>query len=266
MVATVIEFRRREGEDINNFNFITDMNPNGITDTGLPSYREITSNDFVQSTWSNNHYKQIATDDTYGFYSKFLLRPGMRKIEQKELELTIIQSTAGIEIPSILTGMFGFRPVLYDEATDTTTPLQDFYNFAQATHPVTDELKFEFSDRTATSPSPLLESVFAIPPPIDFTAGGVYKDKIMTDLALFTPWRIKTTIQKGNVTYTTHEMQLPLILNTPDSAALPAGIQIEAKAQIYLWRSNFGAGIDTPYLSPIPNENVVSFYGYVDVL
>lgn len=275
MVAIVILLRKRRNVDTNDINFVTDSAPIGQDAFGFPLYREITSPDFVQSTYASTFYKQISTDDAYGFYDTFLFRPGIRKIVQDKLTITVEQKSQQniFTMPLYVLGLFGVRIVAYDEATQTVIPTTRPYQLASAKGSVnhSEVITHEFSVR-GTTPSSLvdvLEGANLIPPPIEFSAGGSYKSKVVNDTGYITNWTHEGTAQAGSAIFTTHVIDRPLIAWSNDQLNLPPGLALQFKAQAYVFRAEYpphATNSDDPILRLIDADDIITFSGHFDAM
>ena len=277
MVAVIVLFRKRHLVDTNDLNFVTDSAPIGADAFGFPLYREITSPDFVQTDYSTNFYKQVDADDIYGFYDTFLFRPGVRKIRQDRLTITIEQKQSTFTMPLFVLGLFGARVVAYDEATQTVIPTTRPYQLASAKGSVNhgEVITYELSNRKALPADPdvslvdFLETANCIPPPIDFSAGGSYKAKVVNDTSYISNWRHTATAEAGNKIFTTHVIDRPLIAYSNDQFNLPAGLALQFKAQIYLFTIEYpvtASNSVTPMLKLIPADDVKTFSGHFDLM
>jgi hypothetical protein len=273
MVAVMVLFRKRRNVDTNDINFVTDSAPIGEDSSGFPLFREITSPDFVQSGYATNFYKKVSTDDTYGFYDTFLFRPGIRKIIQDKLTITVEQKQNTFTMPLYVLGLFGVRIVAYDEATQTVIPTTRPYQLASAKGSVNhgEVITYEFSARGTTPASlvDMLEAANLIPPPIDFSAGGSYKRNVVNDTGYISNWRHDSTAQAENTIFTTHVIDRPLIAWSNDQLNLPPGFALQFKAQTYVFRLEYpphATNSLVPVLRLIDADDIITFSGHFDAM
>jgi len=104
--------------------FVMDPNPiDQDPQTGFPIYREISDSSIVPQAYTST-YKELNTIDDYGFFTEFLIRPGVRKFRQENVQLTVEQKGNDFHNPAFLIGFLGFRPGFYDGGFQ---PLNDHF-------------------------------------------------------------------------------------------------------------------------------------------
>jgi hypothetical protein len=231
----------------------------------VPSDPTITVADsaFVQNAWSNTDWLGLANDDDCGFYTTFLARPGVRKLNQQKIQVTVKQPGSGF-IPTLFSlAFFGARSGSYDDATDTFTPFQPYFSMNNMnTMMLCDTLKSEMKNPSGLQAG--LESKGVIPPPIEYASGGFYRENILHDNGLITPFDHVATIVKGNDVWTTHTIPMPMFPTYSDNFAAPDGVAIQGKIMIYFTTTNYANQIppnptDTPSLEFLNNTQIASF-------
>lgn len=254
MVLANLYWRPRQAKDINDMNFVT-----------VPSdpTKLITDSDFVQTAWSNNEWLGTATSDDCGFYTTFLVRPGARKLNQQSIQVTVNQGTSKY-LPTLFSiAFFGARPGTYDDASDTFTPAQSYFSMNNMnTMMMCDTMKTEMKDPLGVTAT--LEAKNIIPPPIEYTAGGFYREHVVQDVGLITPFDLKSTIVKGSQVWTNHEIPMPMFPTFSDNFAAPDGYAIQGKIMIYFLSTDYSLqippnNVNTPSFSVIPNTDIVGF-------
>jgi len=248
-------WRPRQGFDTNDMNF--------VTIPGDPT-KTVESGDFEQTPWNTNQWLEPAVDDDCGFFTTFLARPGLRKLNQAAISVTIKQASNNY-LPTLFTiAFFGARPGSYDDATDTFTPFQDYFTMNNMnTMMMDDNLKREMNDPTGLTS--LFESKNVIPPPIEFGfLPGFYREKIIQDCALITPFAHTGTITAGSNIYTTHSISMPMFPTFSDNFGAPDGVAIQGKIQIYFTTTDYSLQIppndtSSPSMGLVTNAQVLSF-------
>lgn len=273
MVAVIVLLRKRHLIDTNDLNFVTDSAPIDEDAFGFPLFREITSSDFVQSSYATTYYNQLDADDQYGFYDTFLFRPGIRKIRQDKLTITVEQKQNTFNSPLYVLGLFGVRIVAYDEATQSVVPTTRPYQLVSAKGSVNhgETMTRELTARGTTPDSivDMLEAANAIPPPIEFAAGGSYKANVINDTGFITNWLHVTTVATQNKLLTTHVIDRPLIAYNNDQLNLPPGLVLQFKAQAYVFRLEYpdvASNSLAPMLKLVEANDIVTFSGHFDAM
>jgi len=263
MVLANLMWRPREAFDVNDMNFITDpTDPTKI----------ITDPDFVSSAWSTTEWLSTATDDDCGFFTTFLVRPGARKLNQQKIQVTIQQKAADYTPSLFSIAFFGSRPGTYNDATDVFTPLQPYFSMNNMnTMMMCDTLKSELKDKTATSVTTKLETKNVIPPPIALTAGGFYRENVIQDCALITPFDFTSSIVKGNFVATNHQIPMPMFPTFSDNLAAPDGFAIQSKIIIYFTTTNYSLqippnSVTSPSMGLVANTDILSFSSPIQFL
>ena len=260
MVVSNLLWRPRQGFDTNNINFVT-----------IPTNPESTVADpqFVQNTWSTTDWLGPATNDDLGFFTTFLIRPGMRKMNQQKIQVTVKQAGNRF-IPTLFSvAFFGLRPVFYDDVSDTVVPLQPYFTMSNFnTLMACDNLRSEFTNPAGITTE--LEAKGAIPPAIEYASPGgtFYREKLIQDVAQVDIFDHVATVTKGNDVWTTHQVSTPLFPSYPDVYALKDGMALQAKMQIYFTTTDYSLQIppnptDAPSLSFLNNTLVTSFSSLV---
>jgi len=127
MVQCNLLFNKRRHLDDNDMDFVMDPIPIGLdSQTGFPIYREITHSSIIHQPYVDA-YKELNVLDDYGFFTDFLIRPGVRKFRQENVQLTVEQKGNDFNNPAFLIGFFGFRPGFYDAQTQGFLPAYDYY-------------------------------------------------------------------------------------------------------------------------------------------
>lgn len=261
MVAMTLFFRRRLDEDINNYNYITDIDPYTFV-SGFPLYREITHPDFDSNTYD---YKSVTDNDIYGMYTTFLVR-APRKMRQNKLQVTIQQKSNSFHIPLFFIGLFGFRPGLYDEATQTFTPLQDYFTFDRGVNMMCDNTSADMKSNDVASIGGVLEGLGVAPSTILYAGGSsTYRDFPLHDASLITAFQTTNTIVAHNNVYTTHDLVTPLFNHVPDVNNLGDSIVLQAKLNVYLAYSDYSSTTQSK-LRLIEADHIISLGGDFDVI
>lgn len=127
MVQCNLLFKKRRYLDKNDMDFVMDPIPIGIdSQTDFPLYREIDHVSIVPQPYLDT-YKLLNTVDDYGLFTEFLIRPGVRKIRQENVQLTVEQKENTFKNPAFLVGFFGFRPGFYDAETQNFQAIYDYF-------------------------------------------------------------------------------------------------------------------------------------------
>jgi len=273
MVAVIALFRKRHLIDTNDLNFVTDSAPIGQDAFGFPLFREITSTNFVQSSYASTYYKQLDSTDQYGFYDTFLFRPGVRKIRQDKLTITVEQKQNTFNSPLYVLGLFGVRIVAYDETTQTVVPTTRPYQLASAKGSVNhgEAMTYELTARGTTPDSILdvLEGANVIPPPIEFASGESYKANVINDTGFISNWRQVTTVEAQNKILTTHVIDRPLIAYNNDQLNLAPGLALQFKAQTYVFRLEYPSAANNsiaPILKLVDADDIITFSGHFNAM
>lgn len=255
--------KKRRNTDVNNMNFIGDNAPIGINpSTGFPISREIDHPDFVPQTFSTVDYKAIAVNDNYGFFTTWVCPPGVRKIQQNILELTLEQKQNTFQQPTFMIAFLGFRPTLYDAASDTYIPLIDHFQLDRYRNNVCRNINRDLDGLGPNDVWQQLSSAGAVPLQIDLVAGGIYSRNPMRDFAYILPISFASTTTVGNKVYTNHEIKIDIVQNLPDILNFPDGVNVEFKLQTFLISSELPPSISAspdPILRLMDSDNFVNF-------
>jgi len=272
MVGTVDIYKKRQNIDINDLNFVASEQPTGINAFGFPVFPTIIDfPDYIQTTFSLDHYLQPATLDVYGMFFTSYLRPGARKFRQTNVELILEQKTNAFVSPALFMSFFGVRPVFYDPRTNkgqNPQPIYDHFNLFSAQNDKCIQLSDEMHSNNIAGIPSILESVFAIPPPI-VKGGGDYQRRHIMDMAMPIAFRTSSISSVGQKTYSTHNMLEELNFSFPDIFSVPQGIVFEIKLQVYCFRLQYpDSAINSldPQLIPILSDDIVSFSGIHEVI
>lgn len=185
MVVCSLLFKKRNGADINNMDFVMDDEPIGINQqTGFPIYREIDHPSIISQDYVNT-YKQLNTTDNYGIFTEFLIRPGVRKMRQNKVQLTVEQKGSDFHEPAFLIGFFGFRPGTYDPASGAFTPLIDFFQQDRSANMMCDNLYDELDDTSSGSVWDTINQADFVPKEIEEFAGIISIDFYDSPLTTF---------------------------------------------------------------------------------
>lgn len=272
MVQTLQFFKKRQNLDINNINFVAGENPIGVNNFGFPIFPEITDPAFVQTTWSGLDYKNQTTTDSYGMFHSWYFRNGVRKFRQTHVELVLEQKGNTFHSPILFTNFFAARPVIYDPRDPTQLtpiPIYDHFNIFPTQNMMDNNIHDELRSTDVLGATAILEGVNAIPPPIQYTAGGFQREHILNDLALPISLETRSTATQGNKLFSFHELASPLQFDFPDTFALPQGINFEAKAHLYCFRAEYPISANNdaaPQLVPIPSDDIISFSGFHEAI
>jgi hypothetical protein len=246
-------WRPREEKDVNDMNFVTDP-----TDPE----RTVQHSDFVQNAWSNNEWLGDADDDNCGFYTTFLVRPGVRKLNQQKIQVTITQTQNEYKPALFSVAFFGSRLGTYDDATDTFTPSESYFSMNNVnTMMMCDTLKGEMKNTSGITAE--LQAKKVIPPPIALTAGGFYRQYLLQDVALMSPFDFKGAIRSGSEIFTNHEISMPMFPTFSDNFAVPDGAAIQWKIMIYFLRTDYSRvippnDVNATTFNLIPNDNILA--------
>ena len=276
MVQQITFYKKRENLDLNNINFIANENPIGTNSFGFPIFREITDPLYTQTPWSTTQYKNI-TSDEYGMFTSFYVRSGVRRFRQNHVELVLEQKTNDFVSPLFFATFFGFRPVIYDPRTGSTTgpptapiPIYDHFNLFPTQNMRCNNLHDDFTSSITGSPTDLLETTNAIPPPILYSADSTYHRRhVFSDLAMPIAFKTKSVFSQGAKTFSLHTMASTHEFSLPDINSFPGGIALEAKLHIYCFKAVYFSGVNNnsdPQIFPIPADDIVTFGGYHETI
>lgn len=270
MVQLHYLFKKRANDDIDNMDFVRDPNPSGVLPSGLPTFREIDDPLFEPQTFSTTNYKQLNTNDIYGMHTSFLVRPGARKILQTHLQLVVKQKTNDFKIPSVAFAFLGIRPVNYDEANGTYTPLYDYFFIDRNSNMMCENSKIEFKDDSLGSVWETLNSVGVVPTAIEFAGGSpTYKTYPFNDSIFYTSWKHTSSVTLSSNVYTTHDLSSPILSHFPDTTNLPVGNALEAKFMYYALYPNYldaASNNDNPVLTLLQSDDIESLTGYSTII
>lgn len=261
MVAMTLFFRRRQAEDLNNFNYITDVDPVNPF-VFPPLYRDHNHPDFLPNSYE---FKAPATNDDKGLYTTFLINPA-RKLRQNKIQVTIEQKSNVFKTPLFFVGLFGFRPGLYDPNTQAFQPFYDSYFLDRNVNLMCDNTSLELKSADSASMAQELIGLGVVPDSIlNAVGGGTYKEHPFHDSTLVTVFQTTNTVVANNKVYTTHDLVTPLLNTLPDVSSLGPGVALEAKLNVYLAYTDYTLGTESK-MRLINADEVVSLGGDFDVI
>ena len=261
MVAMSLFFRRRINEDTNNFNFITDVNPYQIVN-GFPLYREINHPDFGINSYD---YKTVTNNDIYGMYTTFLVR-APRKMRQNKIQVTIEQKANKFQVPVFFIALFGFRPGVYDEASQTFTPFYDYFFLDRGVNMMCDSVSTDLKSADTLGVQTLLEGLEIVPEPIINSAdASVYREHPFHDSVMMTVFETTNSMVANNKLYTTHNLATPILNHVPDTVSNGDDVVLQGKIQVYLAYADYTLTTESK-LRLIEAEQVISLGGDFDVI
>lgn len=269
MVQYHFLWKKRYNDDFDNLDFIQDPIPIGVSPLGIPIFREITDPTFVTQPFTTNNYKQLNTQDIYGMYMTILNRPGVRKVNNFQMNMTVEQKSSKFQIPSVAISFQSVRPGFWDQGTGTFTPLFDYFLLDPNMNCVDENIRKELTDNSLGSIWDTLNGVGVLPDQIDLTGGGVYRKFPLLDFANYNGWEHITTTEISNKIYTTHKLASPILLNTPDVNNFPGANAIQVKFQFYtLFPEYLDATSNTPdpILTLLDSDSIASLTGHAEII
>ncbi len=247
MVRVNAHFRKRKNLDLNNFNYIQDINPKfppTLNPFGFPVFREITDPEFTERDTGSptdiftDVYKQVNDTDDYGYFTTWYARPGVRMLALENVHVVVAQKGNEFQNPIWFMGQFGFRPCLYDASTQSATPLYDYFTFNRGVNLLCNNSLNEFQNRVSGKALDQMLVAHAGPDQIDYTAGGTYRNHPIGDTVHAEATRMNGTVEVGNTIYTEHELSAPVWNVLPDIVNFPDPLVIEVKMQVYIAFTN----------------------------
>jgi hypothetical protein len=263
MVACSLLFRPRANEDLNNFNFITDIDPipNATNGFGLPLFREVTHSDFVQQP--AYEYKQLASDP-FGYYTTFLIHSGARKLRQTQVQVTIKQRDNQFDIPVFFIGIFGLRPGTLD-TNKNFVPFYDYFTLDRSNNMTCDNVFDELSSTESASVPRTLIGAGIVPDTIEYSPSGIYRNFPLHDGCLFNTFETTSSVQAKNDVFTTHDLAEPIFNHLPDLTSFGPNVILQAKLNVYPCYVDYTLGT-TSKMRLFGAFDVVSLGGSVDII
>lgn len=167
MVQCSLLFKKRRYLDENNMDFVMDPIPIGQDpQTSFPLYREINHSTILSQGYTDT-YKQINTTDDYGFFTEFLIRPGVRKFRQENIQITVEQKENSFRIPAFMIGFFGYRPGFYNASTQDFQPIYDYFFLDRNVSMICDNTYSELAAKGPTDIETLINEADFAPLQID---------------------------------------------------------------------------------------------------
>ena len=261
MVAMTLFFRRRFGEDINDFNFIQDIDPIGIGENGFPLFRDILHPDFAPNAYT---FLQTDVNDIYGMFTTFYIK-SPRKMRQNKIQVTIKQKSNLFQVPIYFIALFGFRPCAYDPETQNVTALSNSYTLDRSVNMMCTNTSLDLKSEDTASVGGLLSGIGTVPSPILLSGGGIYRDHPLHDACMVTVFQTTNTVVANNNVYTTHDLVTPLFNHVPDVASFGKNIIFQGKIQVYLATPDYALTTESK-LRLMTSDQIVSLGGDFDVI